>query len=69
MLRRGLQGDDLIQEIEDKVQQKELRKFSSMPSYKLLRNYEIAHVEVSGTHNIIIRVGNKLLKTGDLTEV
>lgn len=67
-IRQGLSVEELTRELVDKAQGREILKFSSMPDISQLRDREIAQVEESGTHKIIIRIGNKLWKT-DLTEV
>lgn len=68
-LRRGLIGDELIQELEDKVQSRAHRKFTNMPDIKNLHDREVVSVEESGTYKLVIRIGNELYKTGDLTKV
>jgi hypothetical protein len=68
MLRRNVDDNRRAKELEENFQTKALRKFTSNPDVKQLKQREVALVEATGGNYLVTRIGNSLFKV-DLTAV
>lgn len=68
MLRRKVDDNRRVKELEELFQTKSLRKFTSDPDVKQLKQREVALVQGNGGNYFVIRIDNSLYKV-DLTAV